>query len=137
MPAVGRGSCVVIHHQQQVAGAVVGERGRQLYRGPFIGSEIDISAEYTVCGSDRHPVAAKGGLAGVYHVDVKVSGRGIPVVVERNAIDVTSPADLPRRINLLRQRILVSDIGRCCIRGVGTMSDLDECGGIRHGCHSE
>ena len=98
---------------------------------------MDISAEHAVGGGDRYPVAVKGALAGMHHVDVKVAGHSISEVVESDAVDVTRPADLFRRVNLLRQGIFVSDYCRYRVGRAATVTDLHDRGGIRGGSHTK
>ena len=93
-----------------------------------------IAAEYQIAGTNRNPVViiSERALIGVNHIDVEIAGRSIVSVIEGKRVDVATPADFSRRVNLLTQTIaeirVCRQIGVCHI----ALSDLHEgfqCGG--------
>ena len=105
------GSRIVIDNEDEVVGAVVGERGGKLDGDPTVLLENHISAEHEVGCSYGYPVGATREvcLVGVEHVDINVTGgrtirRG---VVEGHMVDVTCLSDFRRRVNLLCERVVI------------------------------
>ena len=121
-------SSVVIHDEQEIAGAVIVERDIQIYDGPFVGDHLDVAAEHPVGDGDGHPVfvGAEACLVGVEEVHVVIAGFRVAAVVEGDAGDGAGPADFRCRVNLLRQSVVVVRVARQEGASGGAEADGDQ-----------
>ena len=93
---------------------------------------MDISAEYKVGRGKSDPVeiVVESILFGVQHVDVQISGCTIFGIVERNTVDPPRPANLLRRIYLLRYGKIREYVRRQLVLGEVAFADLYVSAGI-------
>ena len=119
---------VVIHCKHDIVNARIVKRVGELDGCPPVSLKIHLAAEDEIAGSTARPVggAAEGVLVGNGHINVKVAGSGIIRVIERDGVYITRLTDFRRRINLLRQGILVERICRKVIAATVAAADLHD-----------
>ena len=98
----------VIHNEQNVVGAIIGERDIERNLSPGAGCQLNGTAKDKVGGGRGYPVevVVEFRLVRVYEVHIEVAALRCSRIVEGDAGNGTGPVDFRSRIDLLREGVI-------------------------------
>ena len=99
---------LVIHDEQDVVGAIIGERDIERNLGPGAICQLNGATEHKVGGGHGYPVqvVAEGCLVRVNEVHIVVAGLRCTLIKEGYAGNSASPVDFRGRIDLLGEGVI-------------------------------